>query len=107
MNATMSEQPLQFAVDVLVQVDSYTLAVGPGQPHAAGSITFVVASPSSFVQDGVELLHENDKQAGLKLMKMNKSFDDKKKSMRTYTAPLRSTKDRSTTGICIADQTTC
>lgn len=76
----MSEQPQQSAADVFVEVDSYTVAVGPGQPHAAGSITIVVASPSSFAQDRVELLHKNDKRAGLKVMKMNMSFDDKKKA---------------------------
>lgn len=54
------------------------MAMGPGQPHTRGSITFVVAIPSSFVQDCAELLHENDERASFKLTKMDKSFVDKK-----------------------------
>lgn len=69
VNAAMSEQPQQSTVDVRVKLDLYIVAVGPGQPHARGSITFVVVIPSSFVQDRAELLHENGKCAGLKSMR--------------------------------------
>lgn len=107
VNAAMSEQPPQSAVDFCVAVDSYSVSVGPGQPHTAGLITFVVVIPSSFVQDCAELWHENDKRAGLKFLNVDKGFDNEERHIRTYTAGPISARYRRATRNCIVDQEIC